>query len=152
MRSLLVALTAVGLFAAAPAEARDDTVYITIRVVDDGGRYIPNALVRHSNTEGRREVDAKNGVWTANMLYTPDGDELHFKKGMVIDFVISAPGYVSKAGTYRVRRARNTITVALDEMAVPDAQVDEDAFIRFTRNEHEGAAPSDDVYKPDSGK
>lgn len=120
--STLLAIT----LAITPAFARDEEgVPITIHVVDaSNSKPIPNAWVRVPDTEGRRRVDPASGSWTASYLYTYDGAEYFFLRGMMLEFTISAPGYSSKVAQYRVKARRNELTVALPPIEIEDNQLD----------------------------
>lgn len=129
------------LLAASPAIAQEaEGLPVTVVVVDPVGEPIPNAWVRIPDTEGRRRVDPSNGRWTASSVYGFDGSEIIFKKSMILDLTISAPGYQARTVQYRVAKRRNVVTVSLPPLEEIDLgeESDEELVIRwFQRTDFE---------------
>lgn len=144
---LLLSALMLGLMGSSPVEAAKEKEVVSrlvvVRVVTPEGEAIPNAWVRIPGTEGRRMVD-RNGEWEADMLYTLEGDELHFTRGAVIDFSISAPGYQSLTARYKVRGRGNIVTVPLERMPQLQFVDDDDAELMiqwFQRTAHDEPVP-----------
>lgn len=137
MRNLMLALTALLTFwLAAPSDAyaEDPGVKVTVRVVDGEGNPIPTAVVRHPAEESRHRVNTENGEWSASVLYLPDGSELIFDKGIVLDLEISAPGYNNVAVQYVVKKRKNVVEVALTPFEVVDDENEDDVIVGFGRD------------------
>jgi len=124
-RAILTLLTAGLLSAPFEAQARRPKL-LSVHVSDADGTPIPNAWVRVPDTEGRRQVSPKTGIWEASMLYRYDGDILFFLRGDTIELTVSAPGYQAQALIYTVRTRRNEFDVRLDKMLKADAAVEQD--------------------------
>ena len=143
MRSQLTlgALTMLGAMVATPAwaggeECQGDGVPVTIEVLDMTGQPIPTAKVRHVDEKYLHPVNAATGRWTDCVLYMPNGDELVFEKGMLLEFEVSAPGYENKRFGYPVKKRKNLGSVQLEAMKL-DLQNDEemdDPVIQFGRD------------------
>ncbi|MBN2801430.1 MAG: hypothetical protein JXX28_19975 [Deltaproteobacteria bacterium] len=104
-------------------EALANDLPLTVAVVDAEGAPIPTAAVRHPDERDRHHVNARNGAWTASVLYLPDGTEIAFAPGLVLTLDVSAPGYQTQKVTYAMRKRRNRVTVTL---APIDAKLDLD--------------------------
>ncbi len=107
------------------AEARRPKL-LSVQVLDVSGKPIPNAWVRIPDTEGRRQVSQKTGIWEASMLYRFDGDILFFLRGDTINLTVSAPGYQAQALIYTIRTRRNEFDVTLQKMLKAEAAVESD--------------------------
>ena len=132
MRALVLA----ALLAAAPAQAEEVGIPVTVHVMDTEGNPIPTAVVRHPNEADRHRVNTETGKWEASVLYMPNGDELVFEKGMQLEFEVSAPGYTNARITYYVRKRKNVAPVILEKMEL-DLSTDEDIedpVIQFGRD------------------
>ena len=123
---------------APPAMAKDQDagIKVTVRVLDaETGLPIPTAVVRHPREQERHRVNTDTGSWGDSVLYLPDGSELRFTKGMVLDFEITAPGYNYVHYSYTVRKRRNEFDVHLQKMDVDMSDEDpEDVMIQFGRD------------------
>lgn len=111
----------------------DDGVPVTIVVVDDAGKAIPTAVVRHPDEQDRHRVNALNGEWTGSVLYLPDGTEMVFTPGMSITLEVSAPGYMTKIVNYDIRKRKNRVQVALPVLVVDESGIEE-PIITFGRD------------------
>lgn len=111
----------------------DDGVPVTIVVVDDAGKAIPTAVVRHPDEQDRHRVNALNGEWTGSVLYLPDGTEMVFTPGMSITLEVSAPGYMTKIVNYDIRKRKNRVLVALPVLVVDESGIEE-PIITFGRD------------------
>lgn len=139
MRSLhALALAFAGcLLWSAPATAQEDEgIPVTVEVKDTKGEPIPTAVVRHPQEEQRHPVNTQTGRWTESILYLPNGEELKFEKGMVLEFEVSAPGYKNAHITYTVRKRKNLAPVVLEEMDLDltDDEEMDDPVIQFGRD------------------
>jgi len=110
-------------------------VPITVYVLDEAGKPIPTAVVRHPDEQDRHRVNTSTGAWTGSVLYLPDGSEIFFEKGMILELEVSAPGYVTSKVVYQVRKRKNKVTVQLKKMDVilEDDEM-EDPVIQFGRD------------------
>jgi hypothetical protein len=137
---LLVALAGVGASLAVPAvaSAADEVEGINVKVIvtDVDGKPIATAVVRQPQEADRHRVNTFDGSWEAPVLYLPDGTELKFVKGMILDLEISAPGYVTQPIKYMVRARKNIVPVTLQKMQfnLGDDPDDEDPVIQFGRD------------------
>lgn len=126
-------------FVAAPgvAFAQDEEPGVPVKVVvlDPEGKPIPTAVVRHPQEADRHRVNTFDGSWEASVLYLPDGTELKFLKGMVLELEISAPGFVNQRIQYLIRKRKNVVEVQLARMQF-DMQEEEadDPVIQFGRD------------------
>lgn len=137
MKHLVWALVALGSGVAVSAyAAEDEGVPVTVRVLDSVSLApIPTAVVRHPDEQDRHRVNTETGTWTGNVLYMPDGTEMFFEKGMVVEFEVSAPGYVNTRISYTVRKRRNSVDVPLVKMDIDMSTEDpEDITIQFGRD------------------
>ena len=124
-RVVLAALLAGLLVGPAVSEARRPKL-LSVHVKDVEGRPIPNAWVRIPDTEGRRQVAPKTGIWEASMLYRYDGDILFFLRGDIVNLTVSAPGYQAQALIYTIRPRRNEFDVHLATMVKAESAVESD--------------------------
>ena len=114
-------------------DKEDDGVPVTVVVVDDAGKAIPTAVVRHPDEQDRHRVNALNGEWTGSVLYLPDGTEMVFTPGMSITLEVSAPGYMTKIVNYDIRKRKNRVQVALPVLVVDESGIEE-PIITFGRD------------------
>jgi hypothetical protein len=126
---------AVALWSSVAVAKDDEGIELTVLVVDEAGQPIPNAWVRIPDTEGRRRTDP-SGSWTAAFVYTYDGAEVFFERGMVLELTISAPGYASRLARYRVKARRNELTVPLTRIEFEKAEIDSE-IVWFKRDPSE---------------
>lgn len=138
MRNLLIvgALSLV-LPAVASAKKGDDSLGIPLEVqVLDKATMEPikTAKVRNPKEKEPHAVNADNGVWKGDVLYLPDGQEVFFAKGMVLEFEISAPGYENAKVQYEMRKRKNKIVVPLNKMEIDIMEIDDDPVIQFGRD------------------
>lgn len=98
---------------------------IQVRVVDDDGKPIPTAVIRHPEEEERHRVNAVTGAWEEEVLYMPDGSELIFTPGLLLYLEVSAPNYESQVVQYQVRRRRNALSVSLKKLEMQEVTIDE---------------------------
>lgn len=136
-RFMLAAMVLFGVAFSRPSEARkSDTegVPIEITVLDEEGKALPTAVVRHPDEADRRRVNSVNGKWSGSRLYLPDGSELIFTPGMTVQFEISAPGYMTQIIQYDIRKRKNNIEVALDKLNLEDETGIEEPVIQFGRD------------------
>lgn len=134
----LMALVALVVFNPREAEAfakKSDSggVPVQVTVLDEEGKPIPAAVIRHPDEADRHRVNAMTGVWEADVLYLPDGSEMVFTPGMSITLEVSAPGYVTNIVQYDVRKRRNRIEVTLSKLVVDETNIDE-PLIQFGRD------------------
>lgn len=134
MRHILAALVlSAGL--STPAFAEDPGIPVTVRVLDMEGNPVRTAVVRHPKEEDRHRVNTELGTWTGSVLYMPDGSELIFEKGMILEFEVSAPGYQNKRVEYEMRKRKNEFDVFLEKMEIDMTDEDpEDIVIQFGRD------------------
>jgi len=146
------ALVLTTFLAGSPAAVAQETegLPVAVQVLDSNGAPIRNAWVRIPGTEGRRRVDSENGVWQASYLYTTSGEELIFKRGMVLEFTVTAPGYEPTTVAYKLRRARNAFTIALDRMMVEEITSDDEETLLMTWFGAEGEG-GEEGTAPDGG-
>ena len=124
-RVVLASLLAGLLVGPTVSEARRPKL-LSVHVKDVEGRPIPNAWVRIPDTEGRRQVAPKTGIWEASMLYRYDGDILFFLRGDIVNLTVSAPGYQAQALIYTIRPRRNEFDVHLATMVKAESAVESD--------------------------
>lgn len=98
---------------------------IQVQVVDEEGKPIPTAVIRHPEEEERHRVNAVTGTWEEEVLYMPDGSELIFTPGLLLYLEVSAPNYESQVVQYQVRRRRNALSVSLKKLQMQDLTIDE---------------------------
>ena len=123
--------------APAVAHAADPEAGLPVKVfvIDEAGKPIQTAVVRHPKEADRHRVNTFDGSWEATELFLPDGTEVKFVKGMVLELEISAPGYVNQHIQYTIRKRKNVFTVPLQKMQL-DIEPDEgdDPVIQFGRD------------------
>lgn len=132
----LMALVALLVFAPGQALAKKSEsggVPVQVTVLDEDGKPIPTAVIRHPEEADRHRVNAMTGVWEADVLYLPDGSEMVFTPGMSITLEISAPGFVTKIVQYDVRKRRNRIEITLSKLEIDESGVEE-PLIQFGRD------------------
>jgi len=135
---------AVALWSSVAFAKEDEGIPLTVLVVDESGNPIPNAWVRIPDTEGRRRTDP-TGNWTASFVYTYDGAEVYFQRGMVLELTISAPGYASRLARYKMKARRNELTVPLKRIEIEKPEVETDIeWFRRGPGEAEGDGAGDD--------
>ena len=124
------------LFMPTEASAADEPgIPVTVRVIDATGAPISTAVVRHPNEQDRHRVNTELGTWTGSVLYMPDGSELVFEKGMLLEFEVSAPGFKNRSITYTMRKRKNEFDVVLEKMEIDMTDEDpEDIVIQFGRD------------------
>ena len=117
----------------ATGKATGEGVPVKVFVVDGEGEPISTAVVRHPSEADRHRVNAETGHWEGSVLYLPDGSELIFTPGIVLELEVSAPGFVTKVISYDVKKRRNQFPVALDGMSLKDTEFEE-PIIQFGRD------------------
>lgn len=124
-----------GVLLTTQALAADDLgVPVSVTVLDVAGAPIPTASVRNPEEADRHSVNRETGTWTGNVLYLPDGSEIVFEAGLVLELEISAPGYISQKVTYQVRKRKNRVTVNLEEMDLTEDTDEPDIIIQPGRD------------------
>jgi hypothetical protein len=98
-------------------------VMVTIKVMDEGGKPIPTAVVRHPKEADPHRVNSLNGEWYASVLYLPGGGELVFSPGDHLQLEVSAPGYLTRVIGYDIHKRKNAIEVTLKELVVDDSDI-----------------------------
>ena len=135
--AMLAGVGVISVAAPSVAWAQDDVAGVPVKVVvlDEAGAPIPTAVVRHPQEADRHRVNTYDGSWEAAVLYLPDGTELKFLKGMVLELEISAPGFVNQRIQYLIRKRKNVVEVQLARMQF-DMQEEEadDPVIQFGRD------------------
>ncbi len=137
---LLAALAAPVAVFTVPSDAlakdKKEETGVPVRVVvkDPEGAPIPTAVVRHPQEQDRHRVNAVDGSWEASALYMPDGSELRFTKGMMLELEISAPGFMTQVFQYQVLKRKNVVEVTLPKIEAEVAPVEE-PVISFGRDE-----------------
>ena len=96
--------------------AGPDGTLITVRVLDQQGEPVSTAVVRHREEKVLHRVNTDTGEFSERVLYLEDGEELFIKKGMQLDFEVSAPGYRTKSIQCNVRRRKNVFEVPLQPL------------------------------------
>ena len=117
----------------ATSKAMGEGVPVKVFVVDGEGKPISTAVVRHPSEADRHRVNAETGHWEGSVLYLPDGSELIFTPGIILELEVSAPGYVTKVISYDVKKRRNQFPVSLDGMSLKDTDFEE-PIIQFGRD------------------
>ena len=113
----------------------DDGIPLTVQVTDSHGVPIPTAVIRHTEEEIRHSVNAENGTWSGSVLYLPNGDELVFDRGFVVELEVSAPGYEARPVAYKMLKRRNEIVIALPALDLTnDYEEMEEPVIQFGRS------------------
>lgn len=129
-------LLAAAVALSSPALAKDDDgIPVTVEVLDTEGKPISTAVVRHPDEADRHRVNTETGRWSAAVLYLPNGDEIIFKKGMELEFEVSAPGYKNARVKYFVRKRKNLVPVVLEKMDFKlEVDDEDDPVIQFGRD------------------
>jgi len=130
MSVLLISLLT---FGCATTKSQGDGVPVKVYVLDDGGKPIPTAVVRHPKEADRHRVNAETGHWEGSVLYLPDGSELIFQPNTSIQLEVSAPGYLTKVIQYDIKKRRNQFDVKLDAMNLQATDLEE-PIIQFGRD------------------
>jgi len=147
-QTALTALAALALAVAPPALAKKgksgEGTAVTVRVVDDADRPIPTAVIRHPEESDRHRVNSVDGTWGEQRLYLPDGSELIFEPGLILQLEVSAPNFQPQVVQYQVRRRNNYFDVVLKEVEAIDSDLSAPAigFGRDTPREDLGTAPA----------
>lgn len=116
------------------AGVKDEGVSLRVVVTDPDGKPVPTAVVRHPLEQDRHRVNAVDGAWQGEVFYLPDGRELRFVPGDIVELEISAPGYLTQRLTWEVRKRKNEVAVRLPPLVLSDEPVEEPP-IRFGRDE-----------------
>ena len=124
LHRLAIALTAL-LLSCATTGKRDagEGVVVSVTVMDEVGKPIPTAVVRHPEEADPHRVNSLNGKWDASVLYLPGGGELIFTPGMHLQLEVSAPGYLTRVIGYDIHKRKNAIEVTLKELVVDDSDI-----------------------------
>jgi len=144
---IITALT-LALAIAPPAMAKkskaDEGTPVTVRVVDATDRPIPTAVIRHPEESDRHRVNSVDGTWGEQRLYLPDGSEMIFEPGLILQLEVSAPNFQPQVVQYQVRRRNNYFDVVLQEIEEIDTDLAAPAigFGRDTPREDLGSAPA----------
>jgi hypothetical protein len=119
MKQLFVAVAMallVGCLKSGGPSADEPGIPLTLKVVGVDGKVIPSAVIRHPEEQERHRVNSYDGTWTASWLIMPDGRELVFERDLLLEFEISAPGYLNKPVVYVMKRRKNSVEIALEKM------------------------------------
>ena len=117
----LVCLFVLTVFTVSPtAQANDPGLPVVVQVVDSEGEPIRTAVIRNPLETDRHQVNRINGEWEATTLYLDGGAEIPFKRGMEVDFEVSAPGFQSTSVSMALKKRKNVYTVTLQQMKVTD--------------------------------
>ena len=106
----------VGCLKTGGVESDEPGIPLTLKVVNAEGKVIPSAVIRHPEEQERHRVNTYDGTWTASWLIMPDGRELVFERDLLLEFEISAPGYLNKPVVYVMKRRKNSVEIILDPM------------------------------------
>lgn len=140
-----IAIAALMLLISGPAYAKKDKwadgVPVNVTVLDAEEVPVSTAVVRHPDEADRHRVNSATGEWEASVLYLPDGSELVFKPGMVIQFEVSAPGYLTQVVQYEVRKRKNNLVVSLEQIDLESSDIPE-PIIQFGRDRPRDASTS----------
>ena len=144
----LTALTVAAALFAAPALAKDEEspgIPLEVQVLDqETEQPIPTAKVRNPQEKEPHPVNADTGIWRGDVLYLPDGTEVFFEKGMILEFEISAPSYTTAKVKYEMRKRKNKIVVPLAKMKLDLTDIEEDdPVIQFGRDQPIGGRDID---------
>ena len=142
----LVALLVSSLALSGPAEARDKSAGVNVKIVVTGtdGAPVSTAVVRHPDEADRHRVNAVDGSWEASVLYMPDGTELVFQPGLTLRLEVSAPGFMTQVIQYDVRKRNNKIPVTLTPLELQSEEIEEPVlqFGRDRPREEGGGTPA----------
>ena len=136
-RALVTAgILVMGLVGPTTANAQDEGIPVAVEVRDlDTKEIVKTAVVRHPEEAVRHKVNTETGRWTEKVLYMSDGSELVFRKGMILTFEVSAPGYHNENVNYMVRKRKNVIPVSLRKMELSlEEDFENDPNINFGRD------------------
>lgn len=111
--------------ALAAKEEEPQGVPVRVVVTDGEGQPVPTAAVRHPQEAERHRVNSVNGSWEDSSLFLPDGSELRFTPGMVLELEISAPGFMTQVVSYQVRKRKNLIPVSLQAIQLEEMEIEE---------------------------
>ena len=110
-------------------------VIVEITVLDkETESPIATAVVKHEKDSDPSRVNQLTGSWSASSVYNAEGEEFLFLPGNTEKFSISAPGYMTRAVTYDVRRRHNVVEVTLEKMVIEQQEI-EDLIIPFGRDQ-----------------
>ncbi|MEZ4318878.1 MAG: hypothetical protein R3F61_15290 [Myxococcota bacterium] len=127
--------TLFALWGASPAYAQEEGIPVTVEVRNaKSGEVVPTAVVRHPDEAERHRVNTETGRWTEKVLYLKDGTELTFTKDLILTFEVSAPGFVNETIVYQVRKRKNVVPVALEEIAFDDEDDENTPTLEFGRD------------------
>lgn len=113
---IFVMLFMVGCLKSGGVASDEPGIPLTLKVVDEQGKVIPSAVIRHPEEQERHRVNSYDGTWTASWLIMPDGRELVFERDLLLEFEISAPGYLNKPVVYVMKRRKNSVEIVLEPM------------------------------------
>lgn len=130
------AIVLAGLVGGSVAQAQEEGIPVAVEVRDlDTKEIVKTAVVRHPEEAERHKVNTETGRWTEKVLYMSDGSELVFRKGMILTFEVSAPGYHNENVNYMVRKRKNVIPVSLRRMELSlEEDYENDPNINFGRD------------------
>lgn len=134
---MLTAAVMAPMAVAAPsvAFAQEEGIPVTVEVRDGEGAVVPTAVIRHPQEAEKHKVNTETGRWTEKVLYMSDGSEFIFRKGEILTFEVSAPGFKNASVTYVVRKRKNVISVVLEKMEFDlDEDYDQEPNINFGRD------------------
>jgi hypothetical protein len=136
MRRLLSAAALLVLTATAPpAFAADgEGIPVTVTVMNSAGDPVPTAVIRHPDEADRHRVNSVDGSWTESVLYMPDGTELKFEKGLLLQLEISAPGYMMQTVEHEIKKRKNAVEITLLPQPEDDEPIEE-PMMSFSRDE-----------------
>lgn len=142
-----LATALIGAVFCSPVHAKkkySEGVPVKVVVMDEVEAPIATAVIRHPEEADRHRVNAVDGSWETSILYMPDGTEIVFVPGMVLQLEISAPGYMTQVIQYDVRKRNNKIPVTLVALEL-DSETVEEPVLQFGRDkprETGGGAPA----------
>ena len=126
-----------GLLGPSTAWAKKDPAegtLVRVIVTNEEGKPLPTAVIRHPAEADRHRVNSVDGSWQTAVLYMPDGSELRFTPGMMLDLEVSAPGYATQVVQYQVRKRRNIVPIKLEPIEM-DNTTTEEPVISFGRDQ-----------------
>lgn len=133
-RAIWMASLLFGLVGTDAAWAKNsEGVPVKVVVLDEAREPIRSAVVRHPQEADRHRVNSVDGSWEAAVLFMPDGTELRFTPGMMLDLEISAAGYMTQVFQYQVKKRRNTVEVQLVAIEM-DTETIEEPIITFKQD------------------
>jgi hypothetical protein len=107
---------------------------VRVIVTNEESKPLATAVIRHPAEADRHRVNSVDGSWETAVLYMPDGSELRFTPGMMLDLEVSAPGYATKVVQYQVRKRRNIVPIKLEPIEM-DNTTTEEPVISFGRDQ-----------------